>query len=386
MDNIKLIRLFISCPSDIKDELDSIKLIIEEINKTTGKQNKYSLEFINWKYDTYGDIGADGQDVINRQLDSQYDILIGIIWQKLGTPTKRDESGTVEEINRAISNSNKEQLIFFKTTTPETLNEIDAEELLRVRKFKEKLKEKGVLYKEFNTINDFELFFRINLPNLIQEKFLTKKENGLESVQKLGTEKYDDIKSLINEVEIQSERQLDFDVFDIAEKTSGYFDEMSSSLSSMTTNLQSLTLKLNSSTSELNKITHIKDNRLRLEKGKIITTKLAGELDEFNFKLSADIPIFSNNLLLGIDSYSKALLAAKYYAPETLETLQNGFLEFKISMEPAVENCANLLRIIITWPPINSRFNQAKRNTELVLKDLTREMLNGLILINEISK
>lgn len=177
MRRINQIKIFISYPGDIEDELNSIEQIVHEINKTTGEQNKFNLELLNWKSDTYTQIGEDVQDVINKQIDPQYDILIGLLWQKVGTPTKRDKSGTIEEINRAISNNDVEQLIYFKTTPPENLDQIDIDQLLKIRQFKNDLTTKGVLYKEFNSIKKFESIFRINLTNLIIDKIITSKES-----------------------------------------------------------------------------------------------------------------------------------------------------------------------------------------------------------------
>lgn len=47
--NMKQIKLFVSCPGDIIDELDSIRLVIDDINKTIGEQNSYDLKLLNWK-------------------------------------------------------------------------------------------------------------------------------------------------------------------------------------------------------------------------------------------------------------------------------------------------------------------------------------------------
>lgn len=98
METINKIKLFISCPGDITNEIDSIKMIVKNINKTSGQQNHFLIETVHWDEDTYTEIGNDGQEIINRQID--YDILVGLMWLRIGTPTKRDKSGTIEEINR----------------------------------------------------------------------------------------------------------------------------------------------------------------------------------------------------------------------------------------------------------------------------------------------
>jgi len=177
MKQTSLIKLFISYPSDILQELlDAIRLIVDEINKTTGNQGGYRIETLNWDDDVYSAIGTDPQDAINKQIDDVYDILVSIIWQKLGTPTKRDKSGTVEEINRAISNPSKHFLIYFNTQV-EDLDKIDVEELQRINDFKKELSDKGVVYKQFNSIDEFEKQFRLNLTSLISDNLRDKKIN-----------------------------------------------------------------------------------------------------------------------------------------------------------------------------------------------------------------
>jgi hypothetical protein len=47
MKSINQIKLFISCTNEIKEEINSIKLIIEETNKTSGKQSGFTIESLN---------------------------------------------------------------------------------------------------------------------------------------------------------------------------------------------------------------------------------------------------------------------------------------------------------------------------------------------------
>ena len=200
MKQVKQIKLFISCPGDITHELDSIKLVVDEINKTAGEQNSYVLRLINWKTDTYTQIGTDAQEVINNQIESQYHILIGLMWLRLGTPTKRDESGTVEEINRALKNKEKEQLVYFKTASPLDITMINPEDLTKINKFKKDLGSKGVLYHEFSSTTKFESLFRIQLTRLIYDKLLsnnTQNDTNQKNLPEIVEDKYHHITSLI---------------------------------------------------------------------------------------------------------------------------------------------------------------------------------------------
>jgi len=384
MKDFKQIKVFISCPGDIIDELNSIRIITEEINKTAGKQNSYNLELLNWKTDTYTQVGSDAQEVINKQLESEYDILVGLLWQKIGTPTKRDKSGTIEEINLAISNKDKEQLIYFKTTPPDNLNLIDIDQLSKINSFKRELSDKGLLYKEFNSISNFESLFRINLTNLIIDKVLSQKqeiEKKLSVIQ--PNDKYSSINDLITEVENKDESILDLDIFELAEETESYINMISSSLNSMTNTITDLATILTKRTEELNRFKKIKDERLKISKAKTIINLLANELDEFNNRINNELPIFSENFTEFGHAYSKLMIVAANYDNNDTSELNQSAIEFRDSVEFATEGCASLLREIVKWPPVNSKFNKSKRETELCLKTLTKELLEGLILLNE---
>ncbi len=52
-------------------------------------------------------MGEDSQDVINKQIGSDYHIFVGIMWKKFGTETKRAGSGTEEEFSLAYDRYKK---------------------------------------------------------------------------------------------------------------------------------------------------------------------------------------------------------------------------------------------------------------------------------------
>lgn len=384
MKEIKQINLFISCPGDIKDELNSIEVIVKELNKTFDKISNFSIQIVHWNEDTYTDIGEDGQEIINNQID--YDILIGILWMKLGTPTKRDKSGTVEEINRAIKNPEKQQLIYFKTATPNNLNDIITPDLDDIMLFKEELSKK-LLYKEFENIEKFETLFRLNLSSLIKDKFIDKQEHTIsptEIVLPKKDVKYQNIVSLIDEIENSTKGDFgDIDIFEINENGYECFDKITINLTTLTDYLKKLTTNLNKGTEEINQANNIKDTRLKLSRAKKVVNRLSKELDEFNDEINSELPDFSENLKEVGKVTSDIFLTLKSYRGIDEYDIESNTIAFRDSMESAMNSTAEMLKEIMNWPAINLKFNTSKRNTEVTLKDLTKEIMFGLTLIDE---
>lgn len=385
MKVINQIKIFISCPGDIKAELDSIRLIVEEVNKTSGRQNSYFIETLNWTTDTYTQVGEDPQDVINSQLESEYDILVGLMWLCFGTPTKRDKSGTVEEINRAIKAGNKELLLYFKTTPPENINSLDLEQLTNIREFKKELSQNGVLYKEYNSIEAFESLFRINLTNLISDRLLAKSE--IKDKQRFHTahySKYSAITDVLYKVEQRIEgTDYELDVFEIIEQLLSSLESINMSLDTMTSTLNEFTHKMQSRTTELERLNSIKDNRLRFNKTQIVVNLFATEMDDFHSRINQELPRFSENFLAIGPLYSSIVQYGTVNDIPENETAKNALLSFRDSIEGATINSAKMLEQFTKWPPMSGRFNKSRRATELVLKNLTSEMLQGLKLVDE---
>ena len=97
-----VLTIFLASPSDVADERNQLHETVTEWNRAWARNLGVRLEIARWEDDAYPGIGIDAQDVINRQLPQDYDLFIGIMWSRFGTPTGRDGSGTAEEFNRAL--------------------------------------------------------------------------------------------------------------------------------------------------------------------------------------------------------------------------------------------------------------------------------------------
>jgi|WetSurMetagenome_2_1015567.scaffolds.fasta_scaffold115117_1 hypothetical protein len=167
------IKIFIASPSDVGEERDIVSdVVVPELRRIISNSpfltndSTLEIEAIRWETHAWPDVGADSQDVINKEI-SDFDILVGIMWKRFGTPTKRSTSGTGEEFQKAydyFKKFNKPKIMFYFRTTPffmRTTSEIS--QFNKVTKFRQKLEKLGVLYWEYENPLKFERNVREHL-------------------------------------------------------------------------------------------------------------------------------------------------------------------------------------------------------------------------------
>ena len=87
-------RLFLSSPSDLLDDRASIEQVISELNLTFGHDNNLILELIKWETHSGPAISDKSvQKIITDDVGDDYDLFIGLLWKKFGTPTDQFDSG-----------------------------------------------------------------------------------------------------------------------------------------------------------------------------------------------------------------------------------------------------------------------------------------------------
>jgi nucleoside 2-deoxyribosyltransferase len=151
--DVKAYRILIASPGDVRDERNIVREQIARWNAMHTQDRKIILLPVGWETDSTPSLEDHPQAVINRQLVDSCDFLIGIFWNRLGTPTPEAESGTVEEIERAHSQG-KDCIIYFsdKAVKP---SDIDQKQKTRLEKFKKLLQPKG-LTESYNSSEEFK--------------------------------------------------------------------------------------------------------------------------------------------------------------------------------------------------------------------------------------
>ena len=142
----RVYRIMIGAPSDIKEEVQIAKDVINEWNYVHTELHHKVLLPLHWSISAYPNSGKHPQKIINEQVVDKSDLLICIFGSKLGTPTDTDISGSVEEINEHLK-AGKDVMIFFrKNFEIESLD--DMQQVEKLLKFKESIKG-NALFEEY---------------------------------------------------------------------------------------------------------------------------------------------------------------------------------------------------------------------------------------------
>lgn len=168
--SVKCYYIMISCPSDVAESDDALKIINEWNSKFT---NDFSLCFIPlfWQINSTSTInGQRPQEILNKNLVYKSDCLLVIFWAKFGSGTGKEASGTLEELKKAYELKKKIGLFFCEKPLPPS--HIVTADLNQINEVKNNFKNLGI-YQTYSHEFDFRAKFNHFLHEFATE--LTKK-------------------------------------------------------------------------------------------------------------------------------------------------------------------------------------------------------------------
>lgn len=154
----------IASPSDVSDERDIVRSVIYEWNDVNASVSKIVLSPVGWESHTSPELGARPQELINSRLLIHCDLLIGVFWTRLGTPTGMAKSGSVEEIEKHFA-AGKPAMIYFSSRAMPPQS-IDVDQYAALKFFQERLKPSGLI-ESFDSTTQFKEKFSRQLQHCL---------------------------------------------------------------------------------------------------------------------------------------------------------------------------------------------------------------------------
>ena len=162
------INVMIASPWDVDAERGIIRKVIYDWNDVNSVDKQLVLMPVSWETHSAPSMKARAQEVINHQILDDADLLIGVFWTRLGTPTGEAPSGTVEEIEKHIA-AGKPTMIYF-SSNPVQLESVDNAQWAALQEFKESLMARGLI-STYDKLEDFKGIFAKQLGIKIIEEF-----------------------------------------------------------------------------------------------------------------------------------------------------------------------------------------------------------------------
>jgi len=176
------IRLFAASPSDMSTEREKLGAIVDSL-KPLAEDRGLILEVVDWRK-VVPDAGRTQQVIFDQLKPTTWDIFIGILWHRFGSPTgaanpatqKEYPSGTYEEFMTAYrlwQQFKQPRMMMYRCTRPIPTNALDPDQFKRVNElfaqFDGSKGEHPGLYQSFDTVENFEKLLRDNLQRVLLE-------------------------------------------------------------------------------------------------------------------------------------------------------------------------------------------------------------------------
>lgn len=150
-------RILLSCPSDMETEREIIQRAVKRINEREASFKKIHFDIKHWSKDVLFSYGTP-QQRINEEIVYPSDLIIALFGSKLGTPTEKYASGTIEEIEKMIE-MNKQVFVCFSKKKIVIDGDSEIAEIQNIVKVKEFQRNYNGLYITYKS--DDELIDRI---------------------------------------------------------------------------------------------------------------------------------------------------------------------------------------------------------------------------------
>lgn len=165
------IKVMIASPSDVFSERNIIREVLSEWNAINFDRSRVVLLPVAWETHSVPEMGDRPQAIINRKLLNDCDLLVGVFWTRIGTPTGDYESGTAEEIHEHIK-AGKPAMIYF-SLAPVLLDSVDSTQFSKLKDFKDWCQTNG-LYETYSNLNEFRTKFSRQLQLKLNEDYFIK--------------------------------------------------------------------------------------------------------------------------------------------------------------------------------------------------------------------
>lgn len=164
----RVINVMIASPGEVARERHLAREVILERNNVHSRDRSLVLMPVAWETHAVPAMGERAQEIINKQLLREADVLIGVFWTRVGTPTGVAASGTIEEIEEHLK-AGKPAMLYF-STAPVRPDSVDENQYRALREFRQSCRERGLI-EEYESIAEFREKLARHVAQMVIQRF-----------------------------------------------------------------------------------------------------------------------------------------------------------------------------------------------------------------------
>ena len=176
MYHAEVIKLMIASPSDVITEREVIRDIVHNWNFVHSEDKAVVLMPVGWDTHANPEMGDRPQELLNRRIVLDCDCLVAVFWTRIGSPTGRAVSGTVEEIDQHIG-AGRPAMIYF-SNAPVRPDSVDDAQYKSLLEFRGRCRDRGLI-ETYDTIDEFREKFSRQLAQTVIREFNRETANDV---------------------------------------------------------------------------------------------------------------------------------------------------------------------------------------------------------------
>jgi len=156
----------IASPSDVEEERIIVREVLATWNALHSTAQRVVFLPLGWETHSSPDLGGRPQQLINDRILGRCDLLVGIFWTRIGSPTGKAISGTVEEIHEHHA-AGKPVMLYFadRPVPPDRLDSVQYGEVQNLRRW---AYEEGIVG-GYDNLSDFRAQLERHLHIMLQQ-------------------------------------------------------------------------------------------------------------------------------------------------------------------------------------------------------------------------
>lgn len=377
-----ILSAFVASPGDVQEERELLEDIVRELNLTWRKTLGISLDLVKWETHTTPGIGADPQKVINQSIGDEYDIFIGLMWSRFGTPTTSHQSGTEEEFTQAHERWKKDstsvRIMFYFNQIGIAPDLLDLVQAQKIKDFKESLGNEGMLYWNYKDTEHFKEILRLHLSRVVQDWFDPSTRPSSPSTA---------LSNPASETATDQDGEDGLGLIDLIEGLEDAITAVNEVSARITESLSEVGKEATARSAELDDLKRNEQgNIIHLKHAKRIMNRAAEDLDRFNARLGHEIPNFKeHNRLIAKCSAGLAIVMEDFNddSYEDLAELDGNLGHLTDGLGSIPDGVGELRNSVAGLPRFSVRHNRSKKASVKILDSFLDSISESMALYSE---